>query len=191
MKQFNKKFILITIFLCIFLFTGCSLGNSNKNNMKENNEVEITPNTKAGDKQSKKPPTPSSVQPVANKKLMIYSINVETGDTEPATALVPKEDKVTPELIVNTVVEALEDQSVNVGVEDVTQKDDAVIVNFKNDQAPSNAGDPYEGPILNAIAQSLLDNLDDYTKVIFRIDGKAYVTDNIELGINKPYLEDN
>ena len=43
------------------------------------------------------------------------------------------------------------------------------------DKAPlTNVGAGFEEAILNAIAQSIADNLDDYNKVIYRVEGGPY-----------------
>jgi cytoskeletal protein RodZ len=133
-----------------------------------------------------------TIQPVANAELMIYTINMDNGEIEPKTALIPEDKEITPELIVSTVVESMADQALTVGVDSVTTQDDAVIVSFKSDQPPLvNVGAGIEAAILDAIAQSLTENLKDYSKVIYRVEGKAYASDHFELGINEVYLGDN
>jgi len=213
MKRFNKKFMLITILSGTIMLSGCDkvhLNTFNASKDGSNPKVTATADNKQGDTDTKAnnkvtdssndakqaevsdTPTPSVIQPVANRELPIYSINVETGDIEPATALIPEKEKITPDLIVNTVVESMADQSITVGIDSVTTKKDAVIVSFKGNQAPyKNMGAGFEGAILNAIAQSLIDNLKDYSKVIYRVDNEAYVSDHIVLGINEVYLGDN
>ena len=143
------------------------------------------------DQVSSQTPTPSSIQPTANIDLTVYTINAASGDVEPVTAAIPKGSKLSPELIVDTVVESLADQSIIIGIKDVTTKDDIVIVSFTKDNPPSkNLGSGYEGAILNAFAQSLLDNLDDYHKIIFRIDDQAYAGGAFEYGIDEVYLQE-
>ena len=51
-------------------------------------------------------------------------------------------------------------------------------------------GSGNEAAILDAIAQSLLDNLTDYSKVIFRVEGKAYVSGVFEMDINDVYMKE-
>lgn len=202
MKHFNKKFLLITIFLCIFMLSGCGKNdekydyntNGNSTETSQSNTSKDTDNdtdNESVDQQSNKNsmPAPSSVKPVANKKLMIYTIKEE--EIEPATAMIPEKEKITASLVVNTVVEALEDQSIIVGIDEVTSKDDIVIVSFKQNKAPlKNVGAKYETAILNAIAQSLIDNIKGCHKVIYRVEGKAYKSSHISLGMNDVYLGD-
>ncbi|HHV13892.1 MAG TPA: hypothetical protein GXX75_26855 [Clostridiales bacterium] len=136
-------------------------------------------------------PTPSLIQPTESIDLQIYTVNATTGDIEAVTASIPKSSKLTPELVTDTVVESMADQSIIIGIKDVTTKDDSIIVNFNKDNPPyKNFGSGYEGAILNAFAQSLLDNLKDYHKIIFRIDDKAYAGGAFEYGINEVYLEE-
>jgi cytoskeletal protein RodZ len=216
MKQFNKKFILIIMLTGIFLLTGCDkvkLNTYNASQEDSDTEVTITPeenNTDAADKEavtsdtqaltttedqanpSDSTPTPLAIQPAANTELQVYNVNADTSDIEPVTALIPDGNDITPQLIVDTVVESLADQSIVIGIDSVTTKDDAIIVSFIKDKAPySNLGSGYEQAILDAIAQSLIDNLSDYSKVIYRIEGNAYTSGVFEYGIDEPYLEEN
>lgn len=135
-------------------------------------------------------PTSSPVQPNANVDLPLYTVNADSGEIEAVTASIMKGTEITPQLIVDTVVESLADQSIEIKVKDVTTKDDAIIVDFDKNKTPSkNMGSGYEGAILDAIAQSLMDNLEDYNKVIYRIDGEAYVSGAFEYGIDEAHFE--
>lgn len=137
-------------------------------------------------------PSPTIIQPNANIDLHIYTVNNTTADIEPITALIPQDITITPELIVETVVESLADQSIIIVIDSVTTEADKVIVSFNKDKAPySDMGSGYEGAILDAIAQSLIDNLDQYKKVIYRIENKPYVSGVFEYGIDEPHLGDN
>jgi hypothetical protein len=137
-------------------------------------------------------PTPNAIQPIANIDLPVYTVNVDSGEVETVTALIPEGSKITPELIVNIVVESMADNSIEVGIESVTTKDKTVIVSFYQKKAPFvDFGSGYEIAILDAIAQSLIDNLKDYNKVIYRVEGKAYESGHIALGMDEIYLGDN
>ncbi len=135
--------------------------------------------------------TPGEIRPTENTELTIYTVNVSTGGPENVTALVPADAEITPQLIVEKVVEAMADRSLDVGIENVTTQGDTVIVSFYKDKAPlSEMGSGYEESILDAIAQSLVDNLEDYNKIIYRAEGEAYTSGHIALGLNEIYLED-
>lgn len=141
--------------------------------------------------ESKKTET-ESIEPTATKEISIYTMNEASLEVEVVSALIPEDTEITPELIVNLVVDSLEDRLVFVGVDSVTTKKDSVIVSFKKDQAPfANGGSGLEATILDAIAQSLVDNLADYQKVIFRVNGEAYASGHFEFGIDEVYLDGN
>lgn len=143
-------------------------------------------NTGAGTKEE-------SVEPAATKEISIYTLNESNLEVEMVSALVPQDSEITPRLIVDLVADSLADRLITVGIDEVTTKDDAVIVSFKSDQPPlSNVGIGLEDTILNAFAQSLVDNLKDkYPKVIFRKEGQAYTSGHLEFGINEVYLDGN
>lgn len=136
-------------------------------------------------------PTPSVIQPPANIELSIYTINID-GEVEPITALVAEDTEITPQVIVDKVLESLADQSIVIGVKPVTTENTNIIVNFEPDMTPDkNMGSSYEGAILNAIAQSLIDNFDEYKGVIFRINDEAYASGAFEYGIDEVFLGNN
>jgi hypothetical protein len=212
MERFNKKILLIIMLIGIFLLTGCSKFHfgtfKESNDGKSSTEVTLAPekknettsigeetesSTSSGVEDTlESTPTPSLIQPVANIDLPIYTVNVNSGDIETRTALISKDSDITPELIVTTVIESMADQSLVVGIESVVSEGDTVIVSFKKNQEPfSDMGAGYESAILDAIAQSITDNLDDYNKVIYRVEGKAYVSGHIELEVDEVYFEDN
>lgn len=219
MVKLSKKFILVILMIVTFLLTGCSKFHLSTFNASEEEvtptvtvTVTMAPENKKDDaetvnKEEKEvtttsteetvttdetTPTPVAIQPTANIDLPIYDVNIDTGDIDTVTALIPQDVEVTPELIVEKVVEAMADQSIIVGIQSVSTKDQTVIVNFFKDKAPvADNGSGYEASILDAIAQSLVDNLEDYSKVIFRVEGEAYVSGHIELGIDEVYLGGN
>jgi len=209
MGRSNKKYILILMLVGIFLLTGCDKFSFHIFNAS-NEEETVSPseissdNTEGNEKVAADlttdtdsvttettTPTPIPILPVANIDLPIYSVNVDTREVETKTALIPEGSEITPELIVTTVVDAMADNNIMVGIENVTTEDDTVIVSFYKDKAPlAEEGSSYETAILNAIAQSLIDNLDDYHKVVYRVEGKAYISGHVELGINEIYFQD-
>ncbi|MDF2539332.1 MAG: hypothetical protein K0S76_2353 [Herbinix sp.] len=213
MERTNKKFILITIFICILLLSGCDkirFGTYNASEEEKKSDITLDQNdkekssNKKGDneddtvlsaddtgKVDTTSVTANNIQPTANTELMIYTVNMDTGEIAPVTALIPEGEEITPKLIVSTVVESMTDQSLTVGIDRVDTENETVIVSFKSDQPPlTNVGGGIEFAILDAIAQSLIDNLDDYNSVIYRVEGKAYSSEHITLKIDEVYLDD-
>ncbi|MDD5936621.1 MAG: hypothetical protein PUC65_13845 [Clostridiales bacterium] len=123
-------------------------------------------------------------------ELSIYSIDSQSSQVISITAMVDGEEKITPQIIVDKVVEAMGDVAVTIGIDSVTTKDSAVIVSFQEDQPPvTDVDSSIEKEILDAIAQSLIDNLPEYNKVIYRVMGKAYTSDHITMGLDEIYMQ--
>ena len=133
--------------------------------------------------------TETTAEMVKVYTLPIYTLNVETLEPEAVSVLI-QATEITPELIVDKVIETLEDQGYTIEVESVTTQEDAVVVSFYKDQPPVTFGSSAEGAVLDVFAQSLVDNLEDYSKVIYRMEGEAYASGHFEFGINQVYLED-
>jgi cytoskeletal protein RodZ len=220
MERPNKKLILIMIFIFILSLSGCDIirfgtynasdegseeidldnqdnSDSSTEGQDESDKVSVTSSDvseKSGssdDSQVSQAPANSNIQPAAKTELMIYTVNSESGELEAVTAIVPEKDVITPDLIVDTVVESMADQSLMIGIESVTTENDAIIVSFYSDKPPlKEIGGGIESAVLDAIAQSLIDNT-EYTKIIYRVEGKAYMSDHIELEIDEVYLDEN
>lgn len=133
-----------------------------------------------------------TIERAATKEVPIYSINEDTQSVESVVALVPQDSKITPELILDLVIDSLADRLIMIDVDKVSLQKDTVIVSFTSNQQPVVHTDSnLEKSILDAIAQSLVDNLKEYPKVIFRIDGQAYKSDHYSFGLNEIYLDNS
>lgn len=219
MKRCSKSFALILIISAVYLLTGCNSirlkvfkendepknnieSNVNNNNINNDSGSDITKSENNGAEKidvlnkNNEPsdtdnPTPTVIQPTQNVELLIYVVN-NAADLDPVYALVPADEEITPQLIVETVVDSMADRSILIGVESVTTEGDTVIVSFYSDKAPlKDVGASFESAILDAIAQSLVENLDDYNKVIYRVEGGPYISGHIELEKDEVYFEDN
>ena len=210
MKWHNKKFTLITLIICSLVLFGCKnikldtfdngdsgkskeqITDQPKDSKREENNNEVTPVAEGGDIEAtgKEDNPVSVIQPAANIELAVYTVSSDA-EVVTTTAAIPKSSEITPQLIVDTVKDAMAENAIMIGIESVTTENTSVIVSFYEDQPPlSNVGAGYETAILDAIAQSLLENLKDYNKVIYRVEGKAYNSGHIELGIDEVYLVD-
>ncbi len=179
--------LLAFVFLCMIYVCACSNG-VDKDDDNLGVKITETPSVLAS-------PT-TEIEPTIEelnkfKELSIYTIDGETAEKIALTAVVSADREIDPKLIVDKVVESMADQAFMIGIDSVTTQDDAIIVSFLDNQPPvMNVGSSVEGEILDAIAQSLLDNLEDkYHKVIYRVMGEAYVSGHFAYDINHVYLE--
>ena len=207
-KNSIMKVGMILSISCMLFITGCT-SNTNKSNgntpntqidtveeKKTNEDAAITENKILSEVPVKVKKEDSgeneTVAPVANKEIPIYTFNDISLEIEPAIALVPEETELTPELVVDMVVDSFADRSLTVGIHEIAIEDDAVIVSFLSNQAPFvNVGSSLETTILDAIAQSIIENFPGYPKVIYRVEGKKYESGHYKFGVNEVYLDGN
>lgn len=135
-------------------------------------------------------PSASAKTPSNTRELPIYTLNDDSMECEAVVAMIPDTGKITAQIIVDTVVDAIGEHGLQVGIDAVTSDKDRVIVSFKSDSAPIwNTGSGVESTILDCIAQSLLDNLEECKNVVFRVDGKAYESGHNYYEIDEPYMK--
>lgn len=197
--------IVISLLLCVFLlFSGCT-GQDEQNQDPEATSGTISAAVTTENRITQLPPEPGSAsedgtddlssenvsaEPVQVRILQIYTMNALSLEPEAVSVLIPQDTELTPEFIVDTVIDTLEDQGYTIEVESVETQEDAVIVNFYKDQPPSSGfGSSAESAVLDVFAQSLVDNLEDYSKVIYRLEGEAYSSGHYEFGPDQVYLE--
>ena len=124
------------------------------------------------------------------RELQIYTLSADLQDVEAVTALVSAEGELTPEIIVEIVLEAMADTAYFVEVTGIYTEEGMITIDFCKDGPPvTNTNHTVEIAILDAIGQSLLDNLPDYNQVSYSIEGEAYKTENIELALGECYIE--
>lgn len=94
----------------------------------------------------------------------------------------------TAQIIVDAVMDLFEAQGANIGINQVEQNENTVIVDFNGEKAPVvNVGSAEETAILNCISMSLLDNLDDCQQVVFHVDGDCYESGHYAFELNEAY----
>lgn len=177
MKNYNRIIKIILLILAVsFVITGCN---------KNSKHPVINEPTSSPDEKNV---TPVPTFQLDMTTLRIYTIQQGTEKIVPVTALITEE--ITPEIIVDNVIESMEDASYYIEVTSVTTDQDAVIISFSDQSPPcANVSKAVETTILDAFAQSLLDNLTDYCKVIYRTNDEAYKSKYNSFQYNYVYLE--
>ena len=103
--------------------------------------------------------------------------------------MVTANEELTPEFIVEQVIDAMEDEGFYIGVNDIIIDGESVRIDFKSDAAPViDVGASVEGSIIDILAQSILDNLSQYKKIYISIEGGPYYTGHIEFELDEVYL---
>lgn len=110
-------------------------------------------------------------------------------ENKEATWVLAKDTVLTPEELVRYVISTMEDVSVEVEVLEVCQEGQKLIIDFDGDTMPvKDTAVDLEEAILDAIAQSVLENFEDISSVVYRVNGGAYRSDNRSYDINYIYL---
>lgn len=130
-----------------------------------------------------------TIAPPDNFEITIYSLNSDSLEKEAVTVLVTENDELTPEFIVEQVIEAMEDEGFYIGVNDIIIEGESVRIDFKSDAAPViDVGASVEGSVIDILAQSILDNLSQYKKIYISIEGGPYHSGHLEFELDDVYL---
>jgi hypothetical protein len=182
-----KKGIILTIIGLIFVvcLAGC-LSGKNRNEITPTPFVTVTitstPSTvptQAGDVKEEIPEPKNDI--------IIYSLDSENFE-KIAIPVKIEAGKITLFDFVNKITVALADESFSVVAKNAYFEKTTAIVDFSADGAPGVSSPGFEASLLDCIAQSIIENYDSCTAVIFRIDGGAYKTSNYSFNLDEPYL---
>lgn len=126
-------------------------------------------------------PTPANKM----KTFTIYSIDSDTMSIVPVS--VPKKGNgISAEYILVLVMDNLSENKI--ATPTVEMKGKKLIVSFEAAGEPvKNCNRKMEHLILECFSNSLLDNLKNYDGIIFRVEGKAYKSENLKFDLNEVY----
>ncbi len=121
--------------------------------------------------------------------LRYYTVRSD-GQLERATSMVEGKTSITPEVVLDFLLDALEDESLVLNVDSVKISDSVCIISFDDSIYDiASEGERIENSVLDAIAQSILDNVADVTGVAYRIKGDRYETVNNSFTLDSVYME--
>ena len=181
----NKYLIYIMLCLCVaMLISGCR----NKTHGNTANVPGVTATvypTTAPDSSEKEP----TIAPPENFEVTIYTLNSDSLEKEAVTVLVTGDEELTPEFIIEQVIDAMEGEGFYVGINNIITEGESVRIDFKSDAAPViEVGASVEGSIIDILAQSILDNLPQYKKIYISIEGGPYHSGHMEFELDEVYL---
>ena len=121
-------------------------------------------------------------------KIGYYTVD-SGGKIKSATSLITNTTKITPKLILGYFVDSLEDESIELSIKDVQITESLCVIDFDDSIYDiASMGKKIENAVLDAAAQSILDNIDEVEGVGFSINGKAYSTTNNKFALNSVYM---
>ncbi len=177
--------IIICSILVLCVFAGCKRPSEDGPGPTATPELSITQDVKpTGTTQA-----PLTVAPTDSTELPIYTLSGDFSELAAVTAMVDAQQEITEALVVDAVVDALADNAIYVRVNSVSNTDDVVTVDFDATSPPvSQVGAGIEGLILDAFAQSLLDNVSSCKAICFSVDGGDYASGHFEFSKEDVYL---
>ena len=188
-KQGWMPAICLLLFVMLFA-TGCSSGD---------NEV-INP-TPTAFPEATKGPTVVAASPTENgiefelsemQELYFYTVNPVTLETEAVSVVVKSDFTDNPNNLMILIADSLEDAGYEVGINGAEIEGENVVVDFSSGMCPvTGLTEEEEKAVLDAIAQSLLDNLAEQNGVVFRVMGEAYESDNFSFGQYYVYMKNH
>ncbi len=192
----KRGYLLILLVLaCALMATACKKDTSKDENTDTQNSQSVeadnsqdqigdNTNTANGDDEATQTASPST-----GTEIDIYGINEDSLESEPAHAVI--EGEVSAKSIVQAVVDDFAAKSIEIGIYDVTEETDKVIVSFEYGKAPlANVGSDVEETILNCISDSLMDNLDNCKAVIFRAEDSSYESGHFAFKFDEVYASE-
>ena len=182
-----KNVLYAMLCICVaFVISGCGKNTHGSTTPTNIPDVTATAAPTASLTEDQKEPT---IAPPENFEVTIYTLNPDTLEKEAVTVLVTADDELTPEFIVEQVVDAMEDEGFYIGINDIIIEGESVRIDFKSDAAPViDVGASVEGSIIDILAQSILDNLSQYKKIYISIEGGPYHSGHIEFELDEVYL---
>jgi len=133
---------------------------------------------------------PSNNQDVVLKRVKYYKVSLADSSVVVAETAVGSDVEITPSVIAEYVSDALDDEELEVNVIEVVIEDKKCIIDLGNGiKSVSKRSAETERLVLDAFSMSIIDNCREIDEVTFRLEGKAYVTDNIRLGESEGYLK--
>lgn len=177
MKAFRQY---AAIFLFLLLLASCISACASK----QNDPAKIAPT-----------PSPSVIPDadgdgkIETRELLIDMIDVSTNEVVAATAYIPADEEITPQVITREVVESLYNNGILIQLEAVSVAEDRVIISFSADAdgLAFQEDEQLETAVLDSLSYSIMDNLNEINGIIFRIGKEGYVSGAFQFEAEEEY----
>lgn len=137
---------------------------------------------------SNQPAVTQTVTESGEVGIQVYTIARDSMESVSEMVYLMNGEKVTVENILKEVIELFKTNAIEIEINGIKQKKDVLYISFAKESAPIvDVSKKVEEIILESIAKSLLDNLEDVEKIVFQVDSGAYKSENLELGENEAY----
>lgn len=185
----RRKFIsiLLLLLLCLLLsFAGCRSNINGNNDNKPDSPATSTPTPTASLVITDSPDNSTTEL----KSVNYYIVDPQTHELMVATAYVPAESALTPEQLMEFIIDSMADYFIIVDYDSVELDGKVMTVSLTEEiENIAEENETLETAILDAIAQSMLDNIADCSSVSFNIMGGPYHTVNRQFETGYIYMD--
>ena len=188
-KRFGVPAICLLLFVLLSV-TGCS----SDNNQDITPTPTVLPVVTDGAEVITATPTDKAfeVQLSEMQEIYFYTVNPDTLETEAVSVFAKSDFTDDPNNLMILIGDSLEDSGYEVGINGAVIEGENVVVDFFPDMCPvTGLTEDEEKAVLDAIAQSLLDNLAEQKGVVFRVMGEAYESENFSFGQYYVYMKNH
>ena len=189
-RQLRMPVICLLLFLMLFI-VGCSSHEDDATKVIPT----IPPTAALPDFQENTVTTPTQAIDFELSELVevfYYTVNPDTYETEAVSSVIKSDVANNPQMLISLIADSLEDAGYEVGIQSAALNGENVVVDFVANTCPvTGLMEEEEKAVLDAIAQSLLDNLAEQSGVVFQIMGDAYESDNFSFGPNYVYMKNH
>lgn len=185
----RMKHILITLIVILSLIFVCGCTDRGNKDIDGPNGPDVTPVQDEIDD-----PVITSV--ISNDEFSLitieyYTVIPDTATLKSSTALVRTDSDITPVLILDYLCDSLEDESVELSYNGADLSDGICTIDFDESIVRiSEESAELEMAILDAAAQSILDNIEGCRGVRVILNGASYSTQNLKFSLNDIYMDD-
>lgn len=181
--------------LCLLLFfvlftTGCSPSGQEENKLTA---TQVPTVTQAGELTAT-PAEKGKIDFILSdmREIYYYTVNSDTFETEAVSAMVESGFTDDPNELILLICDSLEDAGYEIGIKSAVIDGENVVVDFYSGTCPvTGLVRDEEKAVLDAIAQSLLDNLAEQSGVVFQVMGEAYESENFSFGRYYVYMKNH
>lgn len=187
-----KRFRGIFTYIILALLVLAACGNKEVSSVQSLDGSD-TPVSGAVDTVIKVPDTEGNSKEISirSKKVTVYTI--DNDQVVPKTSMVVEDEELRPESVIDLVMLELDDLIADDVISKVKEDGDSIIVDFTvTDKAHpfGKKSQVSEMKVLECISYSILDNFTDYKKIYFKLNGEAYISKQLKLPKNKPFMAD-
>ena len=184
--------ISVVLLLGVLLLNGCGNNDHNGSSEKEVDKVpyEVSQEENSAEQSNNDENEDEHAHESVSMDVNYYTVSNDGMDymVKDVVASVQDDTDITPEFVMQLVIEGLSDNGFVVEYNSATIYGDNVVIDL-NGATPPVVGvdEKVEKVMLEAIAFSMLDNIKDCNGVIFHVDGKAYISDNTSYGYDEAF----